>query len=108
MYWLDFTPATGHEMTGPHPCVIVQNDVGNKFGGLTIVVAVTSALRAAALPVGVFLPAGTAGRKNDSVAHCGHVYTVGKNRVRNKIGDLPAGKLIELDRAMTKSLGLIP
>ena len=45
VYWLDFAPATGQEMTGPHPCIIVQNDVGNQHSALTIVVAVSSNLR---------------------------------------------------------------
>ena len=30
VYWLDFAPATGQEMTGMHLCVVVQNDVGNQ------------------------------------------------------------------------------
>lgn len=61
VYWLDFAPATGHEMTGMHPCVIVQNDVGNHYSALTIVVAVTSNLRVASLPIGVLLKAGEGG-----------------------------------------------
>ncbi|MCY2993989.1 MAG: type II toxin-antitoxin system PemK/MazF family toxin [Planctomycetota bacterium] len=40
---------------GRHPCVIVQNDIGNQHSALTMVVAVTSNLRVAALPVGVLL-----------------------------------------------------
>jgi mRNA-degrading endonuclease toxin of MazEF toxin-antitoxin module len=55
VYWLDFAPATGQEMTGSHPCVVVQNDVGNQHSALTIVVAVTSNLRVAVLPIGVLL-----------------------------------------------------
>ena len=73
VYWLDFAPATGHEMTGNHPCVVVQNDVGNQFSALIIVVAVTSNLRVASLPIGVFLAAGMGGLRQDCVAHCGHV-----------------------------------
>ena len=44
VYWLDFAPASGQEMTGMHPCVVVQNDVGNQHSALTIVVAITSNL----------------------------------------------------------------
>jgi mRNA-degrading endonuclease toxin of MazEF toxin-antitoxin module len=95
-------------MTGQHPCVIVQNDVGNQFSALTIVVAVTSNLRVASLPIGVFIPAGMGGLRHDSVAHCGHVYTVDKNRLGNKSGDLPAAKLLEVDQALARSLGLVP
>ena len=74
VYWLDFAPATGQEMTGRHPCVIVQNDIGNQHSALTMVVAVTSNLRVAALPVGVLLRVGEGGLTRDCVAHCGHAY----------------------------------
>ncbi len=106
VYWLDFAPATGQEMTGPHPCVIVQNDVGNQYSALTIVVAITSNLRVAALPIGVLLQAGEGGLKRESVAHCGHLYTVDKQRLTQCIGQLPPDRLIEIDRALTRSLDL--
>jgi mRNA interferase MazF len=106
VYLLDFAPATGQEMTGLHPGVIIQNDVGNQHSGLTIVVAVTSNLRVASLPVGVLLPAGTGGLARDSAAHCGHLYTVDKKRLGKRIGQLPAAKMAEVDRALGRSLGL--
>jgi mRNA interferase MazF len=106
VYLIDFAPATGHEMTGLHPCVIVQNDVGNQHSMLTIVIAVTSNLRVASLPIGVFLRAGTGGLLHDSVAHCGHVYTVDKARLRQLVGFLPALEMGLVDRALSRSLGL--
>jgi mRNA interferase MazF len=106
VYWLDFAPATGSEMTGPHPCVIVQNDVGNQHSALTIVVAVTSNLRAAALPVCVLLRAGEGGLARDSVAHCGHIYTVDKQRLGKRLGQLTPARMVDLDRALACSIGL--
>jgi mRNA interferase MazF len=106
VYWLDFDPSTGHEMSGLHPCVIVQNHIGNQYSALTIVVAVTSNLRAASLPVAVLVKAGQAGLPKDSVVHCGHVYTVDKGRLRAKIGDLTDALLTEVDKALARSLNL--
>jgi len=106
VYWLDFAPATGREMTGMHPCVVVQNDVGNQHSALTIVVAVTSNLRVAALPVGVLVKAGEGGLKQDSAAHCGHVYTVDKARLAQRAGRLSSARMAEIDRALARSLGL--
>lgn len=106
VHWLDFAPATGQEMTGMHPCVVVQNDVGNQHSALTIVVAVTSNLRAATLPVGVLVKAGEGGLKRDSVVHCGHVYTVDKKRLGQLVGRLSAARMMDVDRALAKSLGL--
>jgi mRNA interferase MazF len=106
VYLLNFDPATGREMAGLHPCVIVQNDVGNQHSALTIVAAVTSNLRAAALPVAVLAKAGTAGLVRDSVIHCGHVYTVDKTRLGRLLGALPASELADVDKALACSLGL--
>ncbi len=106
VYWLDFTPATGHEMTGMHPCLVRQNDVGNQFSDLTIVAAITSNLRVASLPVGVLIPAGTAGLSKDSVVHCGHIYTVDKKRLQTLLGKLTTPLLTKVDGALACSLGL--
>lgn len=106
VYWLDFAPATGQEMTGLHPCVVVQNDAGNQHSALTIVVAVTSNLRVANLPVGVLVNAGEGGLKRESVIHCGHIYTVDKSRLAQLAGRLSAARMMEVDRALAKSLGL--
>jgi mRNA interferase MazF len=93
-------------MTGMHPCVIVQNDVGNKFSGLTIVVAVTSNLRVASLPIGVLARAGSGGLVRDSVVDCGHIYTIDKNRLGKRIGQLPLNLMAEVDQALARSLAL--
>jgi mRNA-degrading endonuclease toxin of MazEF toxin-antitoxin module len=106
VYWLDFAPATGQAMTGPHLCIFVQNDIGNDHSALTIVVAVTSNLSVAQLPIGVLRQAGDAGLKRDCVAHCGHVYTVDKNRLAQRIGQLPSVRMAEIDTALTQSLQL--
>ena len=73
---------------------------------MTIVVAVTSNLRVARLPVGVLIPAGEGGLTRDSVAHCGHIYTIDKTRLGDKIGDLPQVRIDEIDQALKRSLEL--
>jgi mRNA interferase MazF len=93
-------------MTGMHPCVIVQNDLGNQHSALNIVVAITSNLRVASLPIGVIAKAGEGGLAHDSVVHCGHIYTVDKNRLGAKLGRLPASRLAEVDRALACSINL--
>jgi mRNA interferase MazF len=93
-------------MTGPHPCVIVQNDVGNRHSALTIVVAVTSNLRVAALPIGVFVKGGVGGLSKDSVIHCGHIYTVDKIRLGKRLGQMPLNVMSIVDEALRRSLTL--
>ncbi|MFO0810474.1 MAG: type II toxin-antitoxin system PemK/MazF family toxin [Gemmataceae bacterium] len=106
VYWLNFDPATGAEMASMHPCVIVQNDVGNRHSALTIVAAVTSNTRAARLPVGVSIPAGDAGLTRDSVVHCGHLYTVDQQRLGQCLGCLSPQQMAQVEQALAASLGL--
>jgi mRNA interferase MazF len=106
VYGLDFAPATGSGMSGIHPCVIVQNDIGNQHSALTIVAAVTSNLRVASLPIGVLLKAGEGGPPHDAVVHCGHVYTVDKKRLRTRLGQLTPIRIVDVDKALACSMGL--
>lgn len=106
VYWLDFAPATGNEMTGVHPCLIVQNGIGNQHSALTIVVAITSSLRVASLPVGVLLRAGEGGLAHDSVAHCGHIYTIDKKRLAKRLGQLAPSRMLDVDKALACSIGV--
>jgi mRNA interferase MazF len=89
-----------------HPCIIVQNDIGNQHSALTIAVAVTSNLRVAALPVGVLLRAGEGGLNRECVAHWGHVYTVDRQRLVQRLGQLTPARLAEIDGALAQSVGL--
>ncbi len=108
IYFIDF-PATGAgEIAGPHPALIVQNDVGNQASRLTIVAAITSNLRVARLPVGVQVTPKESGLPRRSVVHLGHLYTIDKRRLGRRVGSLPQARLQQVDRAIQVSLGLRP
>jgi mRNA interferase MazF len=108
IYFIDF-PATGAgEMAGPHPALIIQNDVGNRASRLTIVAAITSNPRVARLPVGVQISPKESGLPRPSVVHLGHLYTIDKGRLGRCLGRLPQLRLRQVDRAIQVSLGLRP
>jgi mRNA interferase MazF len=106
IYFLDFSPSKGKEMRGPHPALVIQNDVGNKVGGLTIVAAITSNLKVANLPVGILITPEESGLPHRSVIHLGQIYTIDKERLINFVGKLSAHKILEIDKALEISLGL--
>jgi len=106
IYFLDFSPSRGREMKGPHPALVIQNDVGNKVSDLTIVAAITSNLKVADLPVGVLITAEESGLPHKSVVHLGQIYTIDKERLQNLSGMLSEHKMLEVDRAIEISLGL--
>jgi mRNA interferase MazF len=108
IYFLDFSPAKGSEMRGPHPALVIQNDVGNRASRLTIVAAVTSNLKAARLPVCVQVSPADSGLPRESVVNLGHVYTVDKSRLCQLVGRLPNDLMEQVDRALRISVGLLP
>jgi mRNA interferase MazF len=108
IYFVDF-PATGAgDMAGPHPALIVQNDVGNRASRLTIVAAITSNLRVARLPAGVQVSPKESSLPRPSVVHLGHLYSIDKGRLGRPVGRLPPSRLRQVDRAFQISLGLRP
>ena len=108
IHFVDFPMTGAGEMAGPHPALIVQNDVGNRASRLTIVAAITSNLRVARLPVGVQVSPKESGLPRPSVVHFGHLYTIDKGRLGRRVGRLPSLRLRQVDRAIQISLGLRP
>lgn len=108
IYYLDFSPARGSEMRGPHPALVMQNNVGNRASRLTIVAAITSNLKAARLPVCVQISPVESGLSRESVVNLGHIYTVDKSRLRQLVGQLSASVMEQVDLALCVSVGLQP
>ena len=106
IYFLDFSPSKGRGMKGPHPALVIQNDIANKAGSLTIVSAITSNLRVADLPVGILITPEESGLARKSVVHLGQIYTIDKERLEHFVGVLPIQKMSEIDKAINISLGL--
>jgi mRNA interferase MazF len=106
IYFLDFSPSKGREIKGPHPALVIQNDIGNKVSSLIIVAAITSNLKVADLPVGVLITPEESNLSHTSVVHLGQIYSIDKERLENLVGMLPEHKMLKVDRAIEISLGL--
>ncbi len=108
VYYLDFSPAKGSEMRGPHPALIIQNNVGNHASRLTIVAAITSNLKTVRLPVCVQVSPADSGLSRESVVNLGHIYTVDKSRLRRLVGRLSDSLMEQIDNALMVSVGIEP
>lgn len=42
VYYMDLSPVIGSEQGGYRPCVVIQNDYGNRYSGTTIVAPMTT------------------------------------------------------------------
>jgi mRNA interferase MazF len=100
-------PVVGHEQGRSRPCVVVQNDVGNRFASTTIVVPLTDAAHIKKpSPIYVLIRKGDGGLKKDSYALCDQIRVVDQLRFRSLYGTLAPATMATVDKALTVSLGL--
>ena len=106
IYYADLSPVVGSEQGGIRPVLIVQNDIGNKYRPTVIAAAITSRTSKNALPTHIFVDAATCGLTKDSIVLLEQMRTLDKRRLRERMGALDAPVMLEIDRAISVSLGL--
>ncbi len=106
MYLVSFDPAVGAEIKKTRPALILQNDIGNRYSGATIVAAVTSSVNEKLYPTEVLVEATKTGLKNDSVVLLSQIRTIDKRRLIKKIGSVEKETMELVHRAIEISLGL--
>lgn len=107
LYYADLSPVVGSEQGGVRPVLVVQNDVGNKYSPTIIAAAVTSKINKAKLPTHIELPSNSYGLAKDSVILLEQIRTLDKRRLKERIGELPATTMSQVDKAILISLGFI-
>ena len=106
IFYADLSPVVGSEQGGIRPVLIVQNDVGNKFSPTVIAAAITSRHTKASLPTHIRVNADNCGLAKDSIILLEQVRTLDKQRLKEKMGNLPDADMTRVDRALSVSLGI--
>lgn len=103
---VELDPTEGSEQRGTRPCVVVQNDVGNRNAPTTIVAPCTTSYDSV-YPFEVELFAEDTPLREDSVVDCSQLRVVDVDaRVTGVVGSIPSSDETRLDRALRTSLGL--
>lgn len=85
--YVDFGKPEGSVQGGIRPCVVVQNDVGNKFSSTSIVMPLTSVIKKIDQPThGLVMKDDTNGLTYDSMIIGEQMRVVGESRIKDKIG----------------------
>lgn len=118
IYWVEFDPVKGSEQGGLRPALIIQNDVGNRFGATTVVAALTRTIPAKLYPFLVLVEPEESGLPVRSVINCSQLATIqqqgphsrfrpprGESEVRS-IGRLSRATMRAVDEALRFNLGL--
>lgn len=104
---VDLDPVVGHEQGRSRPCIVVQNNTGNRFSSMTIVVPLTAAAHLGSpSAIYVLVKRGDGGIPKDSIALCDQIRAVDLRRCGRVIGVLSPETMRNVDRALLISLGL--
>ena len=104
---VDLDPVVGHEQGRSRPCIVVQNNAGNRFSSMTIVVPLTDAMSIGGpSPIYILVKRGDGGLRKDSIALSDQIRAVDVERVGRVIGVLPPETMRKVDYALLISLGL--
>jgi mRNA interferase MazF len=100
-------PVVGHEQGRSRPCVVIQNDVGNRFSSTTIIIPLTDAIHVKKpSPIYVLVKKGDGGTTKDSYVLCDQIRTVDQQRFRKAYGTLSQETMAKIDKALMVSIGL--
>ncbi len=104
VYWLTFGRPEDSEPAGPRPGLVVQHDRFNQSTiSTTVVAAITSNLRLAALPGSVRLARGEAGLPHACVVNVSQLRTIDRTRLNDRVGRIRPVKL----RLVVQGLALL-
>ncbi|MBO5433870.1 MAG: type II toxin-antitoxin system PemK/MazF family toxin [Clostridia bacterium] len=106
IYYADLSPVIGSEQGGVRPVLIVQNDVGNKYSPTVIAAAITSQQFKTKLPTHISVDAAVCGLSKNSVVLLEQIRTLDKQRLREKMGNLPENDMSRINNALSLSVGL--
>ncbi|MFC1768212.1 type II toxin-antitoxin system PemK/MazF family toxin [Nanoarchaeota archaeon] len=103
---VNLDPVKGSEQGKTRPAVIIQNDVGNKFGSTTIIAPITSKLFLKEYPINVHLSVSESGLDKESTMLMNQVRTIDKSRIIKKISSLDNLIMEKVNLALKVSLAL--
>ena len=109
LFWANLTPRSGSEQTGRRPVIILSHDAFNEtptWRSIIVIPISTSPNQSRRGPTVVVLPAGTANLKNDSSALCHQITTLDRVKLVERIGELSAESLAQVEKALLAAVDI--
>lgn len=105
IYLINLDPVIGSEQGKTRPCLIIQNNIGNKYSQNTIIASITSKIDKE-YPFLVKIDKGVANLPKDSFVQLDQIRTISVKRIIKKIGSLPKDIMLKINVALKNSLDL--
>lgn len=96
----------GREQTGIRPAVVVQNNDGNEFSSVTVVIPLTDSKDKKQYPFMAKIDKGDGGVKKNSYALANQIRVIDKSRIVKNWGHLSDSAIMEVDTALRDELSL--
>lgn len=96
----------GREQRGVRPAVVVQNNEGNEFSPITVVVPLTDAKGKKKYTFIAMVKEGDGGIKKDSYALANQIRVIDKSRIIENWGHLSNETILDIDAALRDELSL--
>jgi mRNA interferase MazF len=95
IWWVEFDPSVGSEITKTRPAVIVSNDTANQFLARVVVVPLTSNTSRIYPGEAIVTING-----RESKAMTDQIMSADKSRLKSKIADLSDSDMVSIEAAM--------
>ncbi len=106
IFLVNLEPVIGSEQGKTRPCLIIQNDEGNKVSPTTIIAPTTTKFFVKEFPTNVEVTAEQSGLDFDSTILLNQIRIVDKSRIIKKLCHLDSAIMQKVDLAIKVSLGL--
>ncbi|KPQ38295.1 MAG: type II toxin-antitoxin system PemK/MazF family toxin [Phormidium sp.] len=104
IWWVDLRPVVGHETDKQRPCLILQNDIGNKNATTTIVAPLLLGKKTYPFVVNITSTAQN-GLDGDRYINLSQMRAVDTERIKNKQGVLEDIYWKKIEKAVRIELG---
>ncbi len=106
IYLVSFDPTVGAEIRKTRSVLIIQNDIGNRYGPITIAAAISSKFDRQPYPTEVIMEPKECGLPQTSAVVLNQIRSVDKQRLIKRVAKAGTEVMIRVDRAIQISLGL--
>jgi mRNA interferase MazF len=99
VHLVNLDPTVGSEIKKSRPAVIVSNNIININSPLVVICPITDSTGKTS-PIHILINKKEGGVDKESVANCAQIRAVDKNRLYEKIGNLSAQKMGEIEKGI--------
>lgn len=106
IYYVDLGEVLGSEQGGVRPCMIVQNDIGNRYSPTTVIAPITSQYKRVKLPTHAHIGNANGILPKVSIVLCEQVKVIDKSRLQNYVGMVDSSVISIVNNALKISLSV--